>query len=258
MTRKPWAIILLSALHILAPVGNLCMNAFRSNRTLIANWNYWYYVLPKSLLIAYVVLPPLAGVCIFICRRWSYWLYLVCLACIFAANVYGFWTDMNLLNLTALIFILLLDFLAVAYFVVPSVRTVYFDPKARWWETAPRFDFNLEALMNEQAGLIRNVSVGGLFIEAWDGFQQDQDIAVAWNYEGSRFLIPAKIVYKNTKGYGVQFKHSPDTQKQIKKFIELLQSKGFAALERKVRGDENFFTWLKNLLTKGEGLFPRR
>ena len=234
------------------------MNAFRSNRTLIATWNYWYYVLPKSLLIAYVVLPPVAGLMIYICRRWSYWGYIFCISCIFAANVYGFWTDVNLLNLAVLLVILLLDLIAVAYFVVPSVRSVYFDPKARWWETAPRFTFDLEARMNEQSGFIRNVSVGGLFIEAADVFNQDQDITVEWSYEESRFQIPATIVYKNPKGYGVKFRHSTNTQKQIKKFIQLLQSQGVAVMERKFAGDDNFLVWVKNLVMKGEGLFPRR
>jgi hypothetical protein len=258
MNRKPWGIIILSALHILAPAGNLVMNAHRSNRTLIANWNYWYFILPKSLFIAYVILPPLAGVFIYICRRWSYWGYLLCLAWIFVANVYGFWTNMNLINLAVLVGILLLDVMAVAYFVVPSVRTVYFDPKSRWWETAPRFNFNLECQLNDQKGLVRNVSLGGMFVEAWDGYQQGQDVDVQWSFEGTSFRVPALIVYKNDKGYGLQFKLSPESQKQIKNFIKQLQAQGVSVIERRVGADESFFPWIKNLITKGEGLFPKR
>lgn len=258
MIRKPWAIIILSALHILAPLGNLFINAYRANRTLIANWNYWYYTLPKSLFIAYVVLPPVAGIMIFICRRWSYWVYLFCLTWIFAANVYGFWTNRSLMSLLFLLGILLVDFLAVAYFMVPSVRTVYFDPKARWWETAPRFNFDLKTLIDNQEGLIRNVSVGGIFIEAWDGLQQGQDIQVEWTYNNVSFKIPGRIVYKNNKGYGVQFLHSRDTQKQIKMFIRLLEKQGVPVAIRRVGHEDGFFAWLKRLVTKGEGLFPKR
>jgi hypothetical protein len=258
MKRKPWAIIILSALHILAPVGNLLMNSYRSSRTLIATWNYWTLILPKSLFIAYVILPPVAGVMIYICRRWSYWGYLFCLLWIFAANMYGFWTDMSVVNFTALAGILLLDFLAVAYFVVPSVRTVYFDPKARWWETAPRFTFHLEASLNEHRGLICNVSVGGLFVEAWDGFQQDQEIAAQWTYENKTFRIPARIVYKNPRGYGLRFHHTSETLRQIKEFIRLLESRGVPVANRQIVASDDFFPWIKNLFTKGEGLFPKR
>ncbi len=163
---------------------------------------------------------------------------------------------MTWMSFLFLLAILVLDFLAVAYFMVPSVRIVYFDPKARWWETAPRFNFNLEAKMNEISGLIRNVSVGGMFIEAWDGFEQNQEMVIEWQYNHVFFKIPSRIVYKNTRGYGIQFLHTDSTQKQIKMFIHLLEKQGIPVLNRSLESD-GFTSWIKNLVTKGEGLFPK-
>lgn len=256
MRRKPWAIVVLSILHILAPIGNLLVNSYRAHRPLAATWNYWYEVLPKSLFFAYVLAPPLAGIMIFICRRWSYWVYLLCLTWIFIANVYGFWTSMKWFSFFFLLGILLFDFIAVAYFMAPTVRTVYFDPKSRWWESAPRFTFNLEVKINDLGGLIRNVSVGGLFIEAWDGFQQGQEVVVEWDYDRVNFRIPAQIVYKNSRGYGIHFLHTTSTQKQIKHFIRLLEKQGVPVINRSLDSD-GFISWVKNLVTKGEGLFPK-
>ncbi|RYE67040.1 MAG: PilZ domain-containing protein, partial [Oxalobacteraceae bacterium] len=165
--------------------------------------------------------------------------------------------DMNMTNLMMLLGILLLDVLAVAYFVVPSVRTVYFDPKSRWWESAPRFNFNLETTLSGQNGLMRNVSNGGLFVESWDGFQTGQELEVHWTYAGTDYHLPAVVVFKNTKGYGLQFRHNPNSEKLIRKFIKNLEAAGVPVANRGGAND-SFIDWTRNLLTKGEGLFPKR
>jgi len=258
MKRKPWPIIILALLHILAPIGNLFLNAYKSSRGLLPTWNFWNYGLPKTLLISYVILPPIAGVFIFICKRWSYWGYLVCLGLIFLGNVYAFWTNMTLWSFVFLVGILLVDFLAVAYFVVPSVRSVYFDPRLRWWETAPRYSLSLDGRINEQNGIIKNISIGGLFIEAWSGFEQNQKVELEWTFENQQLKVPGRIVFRNTKGYGVQFQHTPATSKSVKDLVQVLQQRGLAISDRKAGPEDGFAHWLKKLFTQGEGLFPKK
>jgi hypothetical protein len=259
MKRKPWAIIVLAVFHILAPVGNLILNSHRMNRSLLQTWSYWAHGLPKSLFVAYVILPPLAGIFIYLCRRWSYWAYILCLSWIFAANAYSLWTNASMLNLIIFCVVILLDLLAVAYFVVPSVRTVYFDPRLRWWETAPRYPLTLEAKIDEHVGLIKNISIGGIFLEAWPGITQNKTVNLEWSYEGRNYKTPARIVYKSDKGYGIQFQHSPQTHKMMKEFINLLIKQGILPTDSRAAGpDDGFLTWLWRLFTKGEGLFPRR
>lgn len=257
MKRKPWSIIILALIHILAPLGNLLFNAWRSGRTLSEQWFYWFHVLPKSLLVFYILIPILAGVFIYICRRWSYWAYLACLGLVFCSNVYGFTTSVNALNFAFLCVALLVDLLVVAYFVVPSVRKVYFDPRVRWWETAPRYIYSPDMTINGHKGTMNNISVGGLFVLDSTSLQEGQDVNLEWNHEGQIIKMDGKIVYKNpkAKGYGIRF--NTDSDPQVKRLISQLHHEGKIIPDRLPGPDDGFGHWLKNLVTKREGLFPK-
>lgn len=261
MKRKPWPIIVLSLLHILAPLGNIVFNSYRAGRNYSQTWDIWFYSLPKPLFLAYIVVPPIAGIFIFICRRWSYWCYVGCLGLIFLANAYGFSTSMNWLNFLTLIAVLVVDILAVAYFVVPSVRKVYFDPKLRWWETAPRYVFNVQGEMNGITGMIKNISEGGAMVETPTGCTEGNLVDLEWSYEGVNFAVPGRIVYRkpspNGIGCGVRYEHTPQTEKQMKTLVAKLHKEGKMIRDRLPGPEDSFGAWLKKLLSTREGLFPK-
>jgi len=261
MKRKPWPIIVLSLMHVLAPIGNIVFNSHRAGRSYSQTWDYWYYNLPKSLFLAYVVLPPVAGVLIYICRRWSYYSYVVCLGLIFLANVYGFWTGMNWVNFLALLAVLVVDVLAVAYFVVPSVRKVYFDPRMRWWETAPRYTFDVQADVNGVSGLIKNISEGGVLLETSSGCTEGNAVDVEWSYQGTQYSVSGQVVYRkplpNGIGCGVRFEHTPQTEKLMKTLIASLHKQGKMVPDRLPGPEDSFGAWLKKLFSTREGLFPK-
>ncbi len=224
-------------------------------------WDVWLYSFPKPLFIAYVMLPPLAGVFIFICKRWSYWCYVGCLFLIFLANIYGFWTSMNWVNFFTLFAVLVLDILAVAYFVVPSVRKVYFDPRLRWWETAPRYLFNQQGVMDSTPGLIRNVSEGGAMFETSTSYIEGQEVELKWSNEGDEYLIPGKVVYKKPLGNGyccgVRFDHTPMTSKSMKSLVAKLHKQGKMIRDRLPGPEDSFGAWIKKLVLTRQGLFPK-
>lgn len=261
MKRKPWTIILLSALHILAPFGNIVLNSFRSGRSFSQTWAYWLNVIPGPLFLTYVLLPPLAGVFIFICKRWSYWCYVACLGLIFLGNLYGFWTSVNWLNFLTLFLVLVVDVLVVAYFVVPSVRKVYFDPRMRWWETAPRYLFDTEGTVNRAIGTIKNISAGGLLVETLTSFSEGQSVEIQWRYEGVPYLVPGNVVYRKPQGagfgYGIRFTHTPETEKAVENLVRQLHKHGKLIRDRLPGPEDSFGVWLKKLVVSREGLFPR-
>ncbi|WP_413291225.1 PilZ domain-containing protein [Bdellovibrio sp. HCB337] len=261
MKRKPWPIILLALLHVLAPFGNIIFNSFRSGRELLQTWNFWYYALPKPLFITYVILPPLAGLFIYICRRWSYWCYVICLVFIFFSNVYGFWTNINLFNFLTLTTVMVVDILAVAYFVAPSVRKVYFDPRMRWWETAPRYNFDVHGHVGAQQVLVKNISEGGALVEASENYQEGQSVDLGWEYHGEGYKMPGKVVYRKPMGgkfgYGIRYDHTPQSKKTMSVFIKRLHKEGKMIRDRLPGPEDGFFAWLKKLVTNREGLFPK-
>lgn len=262
MKRKPWAIIVIASLHFVAPFGNLILNSMRSGRGLIQTWHYWVYALPTPLVITYVALPPLAGIFIYICRRWSYWCYVACLGLIFLSNVYSFWTSMSLLNFAMLFLVLLIDVVAVAYFMVPSVRQVYFDARLRWWETAPRFNLEVSGVMNGDRGFIKNISAGGALVESSLSYVQDQDVTLEWSYEGKDFKIPGHVIYQKPSGgligFGVKFTHTLETQQAMSGLTELLNKQDRIVKDRLPGPEDTFKAWIKKLITTRQGLFPKR
>ncbi|HWU44527.1 MAG TPA: PilZ domain-containing protein, partial [Bdellovibrio sp.] len=256
--------IVLAVLHILAPLGNLWVNAHYIHQTIFEHWHFLLKFMPMSVLLPYLILPVLAGIFIFICKRWSYWAYLVCLFLIFAANVYGFSMNPQVGSLIMLLVILLIDLVVVAYFVVPAVRNVYLDPRLRWWEAAPRYTYHNSIDVNgvEGAGTVKNISEGGLFAVLSQPLFEGQSAKLTWLFEGKTYQVDAKVVYKsarsNVDGYGVQFAHTPETQKQLKLLCSQLRERGQLVPDRLPTPEDSFVHWLKNLVTKREGLFPKR
>ncbi|KYG68283.1 ABC transporter [Bdellovibrio bacteriovorus] len=261
MKRKPWSLIVLALLHVFAPIGNLILNALRSGRTLPQQWTYWFEILPKPLLLLYVGVPILAGIFIYICRRWSYWAYLACIALVLLSNLYSYWTSMNWNTLVVLIAVLLVDVLIVAYFVVPSVQQVYFDPRMRWWEAAPRYNFNQEGTVNGAKAFIKNLSQGGLFLTAGPELAEGDKVDVYWKFDDHETVVSGLVVYRvnrpGSEGWGVRFEHTNESQRQVKRAIDKLHSDNKIVAERLPGPEDSFGAWLKKLVTKGEGLFPK-
>ncbi|WP_415063353.1 PilZ domain-containing protein [Bdellovibrio sp.] len=261
MKRKPWSLITIALLHVLAPFGNLVLNALRSGRTLQGQWHYWFEVVPKPLLFIYVAVPMLAGLFIYICRRWSYWAYLACLSLIFLSNLYSYWTSMNWNTFPVLMLVVIVDLIVVAYFVVPSVQKVYFDPRMRWWEAAPRYNFNHEGFANGTKAFIKNLGQGGLFMTSGPSLSEGDNVDMTWSYQGQDVSVSGVVVYKSPRvespGYGVKFNHTHETQNQVKSVVDHLHKQGLIVVERLPGPEDSFAVWIKKLMTRGEGLFPK-
>lgn len=262
MKTKPWFLIVLSLLHILAPFGNLVLNSLLMKRTLGEQWNYWFHVLPKYLLVIYLLVPILAGIFIYICRRWSYWAYLACIALMFVSNLYSYWTSMSAITLVVLVGIVLIDILVVAYFVVPSVQQVYFDPRMRWWEAAPRYHFDVQGSLEGSKAFIQSLSQGGLMLVSEMALEENTSVDISWSYQGKETTVKGVVIYRIKKpegfGYGVRFEHTSQTQSMVKEVIRSLQEQNRVISERLPGPEDSFIVWLRKVVTTGEGIFPKK
>ncbi|MFP5519801.1 MAG: PilZ domain-containing protein [Bdellovibrionia bacterium] len=258
MKIKPWPIIILAVLHILAPIGNFVFNAFRLNHSFAQQWNYWFEIYPKPLLAVSLLTPIIAGIAIYICRKWSYYLYLVCLSIIFFVNLYAFSTSFNVQTLLALILVTAIDLVAVAYFVLPSVKKIYLDPRMRWWEAMPRYHFDEKGTINNIEATFVNISQGGLLARSSSRFTDNSHVEVRW---ANSPTLKAHIVYQGIihghESIGVKFEHTPESEKYIKQLIRQLEQNGKILKERLPGPEDSFGAWLKKLLTRGEGLIPK-
>lgn len=261
MKRKPWSLVILALLHVLAPVGSFVLNALYMGRNFSEQWHFWFELTPKILLACYVGLPVLAGVFIFLCRRWSYWLYLLCLSCIFAANIFGYWTHLNWSAFFILLLVLSADILVVAYFVVPSVQTLYLDSRHRWWESAPRYRVDFLGSVNGVEASLKNIAQGGLYLVGGPELQNGDKAEIHFKYLDMDIKVVGEVVYRSPGseniGYGIRFDPGLESMALIKKLISELHKQGKIVTERLPGPEDSFGYWLKRLITTGEGLFPK-
>ena len=264
MRRKPWPLVLLALFHVFAPLGNLYFNSFRMGVTPLALWNHWIYVLPAYHLLINVILPVIGGLLIFICRRWSYWLYIFVICIIFAVSMgdlllQGSEISPWSLALRTLTFIGNVGL--VSYVVVPSIRNVYLDPRLRWWEAAPRYMYVTDISVDTIPGMTINISKGGLFLTCQKELNEGELITLDWQSYNLAMTVVGKVVYKSLRpssaGYGVQFQHTSQSKKTIKKLIRILHSENQLDASRRPRPEESFLAWASKLLTTGKGLFPK-
>ncbi len=72
-------------------------------------------------------------------------------------------------NLSPLLAHLAIYIVSLAYFINPRVRTLYFDPKMRWWRAKPRYETHMPSLVHLTQDwhypVLRNISEGGCFVE---------------------------------------------------------------------------------------------
>jgi hypothetical protein len=169
MKTRPWPIVILALTHIFAPIVNMSYSAYLQKMDLIAYLQNIFHANGawKSALVYSSM--PVAGVCIFLMKKWSYPLFLSILAFMFYSN-YETWREYpDVFNLPNLLFAYALNLGIVTYFLLPAVREVYFNPRLRWWEAKPRYSVNLasevECSTGPRKSVVTNISEGGAFVK---------------------------------------------------------------------------------------------
>lgn len=260
MKRKPWPLIILALLHVLAPFGNLFLNSVRHDVSMIQLWGLWWAYLPQFAVSTYLVVPIFAGYFIFVCKRWSFYAYLACLSWILIVSLYGFTTDMNVSSFIYLILTLVIDLLLVVYVMVPAVKQVYLDPRLRWWESAPRFHANIEAeISNAGIGKIVNISEGGMFFKSNFLLEDNAHVEIKFSYNNLNYLVSGEVVHHRMMeehGYGIQFTHDVISAKALKKLVQNMNEDGRMLNDRLPGDEDSFIAWLRGLVVSGKGFLP--
>lgn len=274
MKRRPWALVILAVLHLLAPLGNLVISA------LWLKFPVFEYVrlgFTKYNLIQHwtmVTFPIIAAVAIYLCRRWSFALYLFCMGGMFVGSYNNYSHNPSDLILLKMIAVFAIDIVVIAYILLPAVRRIYFDPKIRWWETADRFHCEIPSVVklqnistesSEQKAPIQhqvevsNVSKSGLFFKTKNRIEDATPVTIEFTYADRDYIFSGEtILHANQagKGYGLKINHSTKSSREIRKLTRVLREEGRLAAERKPTAQDGFPHWFRNLLKSGKGLVP--
>lgn len=179
MNRRPWPVIVLAILQLFAPIVGLLITAalegvepLRFTKSFIYAKSWW------ELSIIFALLP-IAGISIYLMKKWSYPVFLVVMIWTIYQNT-KIWFSYYQQTMSIWIFvgIMFLNILAVTYYLLPAVRSIYFNNRIRWWESKPRFKVEIPGVIDYKnlthPCLIRDISIGGAFIESLNPFKREK------------------------------------------------------------------------------------
>lgn len=268
MRHRPWALVILAILHFIAPIGNIVFNALLMGRNILS---YLVFALSPEYLAQnwiIIVAPVVAGYAIYACKKWSFFVYLAAITVLFVFSYVGYSSKSEIIGIGPVILVYLINVGVVSYFLIPAVRTIYFDRRLRWWEAEPRYKCDLRcnwsSVENDKTfpGRIGNISINGVFVKSEEIPRDHQKIKVQFPVQqGSEVAISGEtIVHERMDmiGFGVQFEHTKETKVAMKSVVTDLEKQGMRISRLDGRPEDTFSFWVRTLVTTGRGLVPRK
>ena len=263
MAKRPWIIVILAIAHVLSPVGNLIFNALWVDQS---PSDYVYNSFQTQNLIHLwpsIVLPLIAGIAIYLCKKSSFFIFLLCMVGLFVYSLQGYNEHVHEHVLIQLIFSYSLNIAIVSYFLLPAVRQIYMDKSLRWWETEDRFQWDHACRFEDHKlsgnGVISNISKSGLFINSEVVPMDNTTVKIEFLFNEMQHRLNGTAVLHGPqrKGFGVRFLHAGDSKALVTQIISSLKTEGRLVIARRLDPEGSLWDWIKNLLKSRKGLIPR-
>lgn len=276
MQQRPWPLVVLAVFQLLTPLFNILFNAwFLHVSPQIVT--LWLFQRPTLEIFEALALMPIAGISIYLMKRWSYIVFFIALIWSTLGNLRYWDYAINTLPHLSLIMMMALNLGLVTYFLLPAVRITYFNPKVRWWESKPRYPLQLPIKISKQTpsgtpehgphypwqfqGTVQNISESGIFLQYKEGLALNETIRIGFDILGQWFEVSGVVVHQrrvNTGDlcYGIQFLHNSETARRFGGLAKALKFLGFQSPATAQSRLRLFTDWLKRLLTTGKGLLP--
>ena len=263
MTQRPWPIVILAALHFFAPVGNFFFSAFLQKVSLTTYFSALFNFSEPFQLIQFFVPSMLAGWAIYRCKSWSYPLFLGVGAWNLFVNVSTLRAQPQAFPIPVFLVTTAVDLAVVGYFLLPAVRTMYLNPKVRWWESKPRYAVQFPVVVEVggyvRAGLATDISEGGVMITTKEPLPRGKNLKISFDLFNYSHHLKGTVAHQRDTGevsiYGIKFEHCRQTTEKCKNLIAAIDVFG-AKRKTLAAYDQRFSDWLKTALTTGRGLVP--
>lgn len=263
MKRRPWILIVLAFGHGVAPFFNLIFDALWAGVPFLHYVQLFFMPHNFSKHWFHFLAPMIAGGMIYLCRKWSFLVYVTIMVALAFVSYASYSTRWDLYNPTPLILAYVLNIGFVTYFFLPAVRNVYFDPRLRWWETSPRYQTQIDCsfLIGSESfpGNIGNFSQSGLFIKSERVPDDHSIIRLEFAFENLQCQFQGQVIHHAkllSKGFGVQFIHNPQSKKSAKMIADRLHLQGLLQPNRNFGHEDTFRWWIRQVMKTGQGLMP--
>ena len=158
--------------------------------------------------------------------------------------------------------------MVVAYFLIPTVRNIYFDRRMRWWEIQARYrsDFRCtwvdEELASKHLGIVSNISVNGLFMKS-NNLPTDRnkiEIHIPFKNNQDAHFIGEVILHDRVDflGFGVKFHHNDKSAHVAKDIVATLEARGMRMNKSNFRPEDTFSYWVRTIVKAGQGFFLKK
>lgn len=262
MRTKPWPLVVLAFCYLVSPLANTLMGAhlmklpYGAYLSTLVQHSTW-----MALFVTFL-LYPLAGLAIFAVKRWSYPVYLAVMLITLYLNYRDWRIHHQSISLPLFVLTTTLNVGLVSYFLLPAVRTPYFDRRLRWWEAKPRYLVSAPALLRYEGravkGTVLNISEGGVFLKCGKRIKRRDDTVLEFTIAGHALSAPVTVKYhlQAQRGYGLEFKHTKETHRSISTMIAELKHQGAKERNEKPEWKRDLKNWALTALTTGKGLVP--
>ncbi len=261
MRIRPWPIVIIAFVCILAPIFNIVYSASLVNKGYVDYFRIIFEYRPLWEICIWFLLPILVGISILAFNNWSYYLFLGFMAVVLFFT-YDQWRMFpERFSFSLMLLAQCLNLIAIGYFLHPSVRMIYFKPQLRWWQQKPRFICDLAAAFADRNGQhdcrIKNVSEGGVLLSTQKTIQSDDIITVKFSIPGCDVQAIGKSVHKGLDGYGIMFQEINSDLKAFKLAMKSLPEKGFKPRVETLPWTSSLKDWFFTLVKTGKGLIPK-
>ena len=264
MRKKPWPIIILGLLHIVAPFFNILLGGLRRGYSILETIQkafdfdvLWYNSFS-------LVLPIIGGLAILACKKWSFFVYLASMVCLFILNIGTLLNNQIEIGALSFCALFISNFLIVTYFLIPAVRKIYFNRQLRWWENQTRYhaDYACQWFTSNTgdgaSARIKNISIDGLYLLSEKKPAFKLNLIIDINFGDKQTQVNGEAILHNVKsdGFGFKIDHTNESKEVFKKVIAKLESEEKRATNLPNIQEDTLAYWLSTFLKTGKGLIP--
>jgi Tfp pilus assembly protein PilZ len=140
MKKRPLSVLILSYLYFASPVLVLIYLMLTGNMEQVLNWR----------VLSLMILTPVVGYGIWTIRVWGYFLLIAHSLLLIASNIASYMMGDTSLPLWFISSVSVILLGVIILFVRKEVKTPYFNPEVRWWESASRYYYHdMKVLVKE-------------------------------------------------------------------------------------------------------------
>ena len=252
----------MAILQLLSPAFYIAVAAMFYHLSMSATFNEIWALTPELRKFEIFALPVILGVLVLMTRKTGYYIVIIGTVYLIVRGVMEFIAS----NETDPVFPLILSnvvcLVVVATLLRPKTRSVYFNPRLRWWETSPRYIVSFAASVTRIGGkptkaTLQNIATGGAGIETVEtGFLNNEIVDLQFQHEGETHQLKSQVVWEKDTGTGKQYLglqwadgNANVEWSKLRRFIRGLKKKG----TKTTRNLQPRFADLKDWISKIAG-----